>query len=83
MVVCAVRYEPVSERQNPNNREKYREKREYMRKTAMKIPEAEHPWAFMIKNTENINREKNFNNRETSQNNREKIFNSPIYAEST
>ena len=27
----------------------------------MKIPEAQHPWAFMIKNTENINREKNFN----------------------
>jgi len=44
----------------------------------MKIPEAQHPWAFMIKNTENINREKNFNNRETPQNNREKIFNSPI-----
>ena len=33
-------------------------------------------------NTENINREKNFNYRVTSQNNREKIFNSPISAES-
>ena len=77
-MVCTVGIEPVSEGQNPNNREKYREKREYMRKMAMKIPEAPHPWAFMIKNAENINREKNFNNRETSQNNREKIFNSPI-----
>jgi len=61
-----------------NNRVKYREKRKYLRKLAMKIPEAQHPGAFMIKNTENINREKNFNNRETSQNNRENIFNSPI-----
>jgi len=59
------------------NRVKYREKRKYPRKLAMKIPEAQHPGAFMIKNTENINREKNFNNRETSQNNREKIFISP------
>ena len=75
---CAQSYANRSRRQNPNNRVKYREKSEYIRKLAMKIPVAQHPWAFMIKNTENINREKNFNNRETSQNNREKIFNSPI-----
>src|SRR5258706_611916 len=33
-----------SPRQNCNNREKYREKREYIRKLAVKISEAQHPW---------------------------------------
>jgi hypothetical protein len=65
-------------RQNPDNREKYREKREYIHKLASRIPKAPQPWAFLVKNDQKINREKNFNNRETPQNNRDKIFISSI-----
>src|SRR6266849_11214210 len=72
MVVCAVKYEPVSVRQNSHVGEKYREKRQHLHKLATKIAKAQRPWGFLVKNAPNNNREKIFNNREALQNNREK-----------
>src|SRR6266404_3413422 len=43
MVGCAVICEPVSKGPKSHNREKYREKREYMRKLAIRFSKAQYP----------------------------------------